>query len=562
MWYEEGQNKAILITELLQGGNLREHRKYQKKLKIKLIKKWIKQILLALDYLHSNGYIHHDIKSQNILVDRITGNLKIGDLICAEKMGPKGYFSKYIGTEEFMAPEVKEGKYSFKADIYSLGLTIIQFLTMEKPYKEFRKLENIYEAKKKGRFPLSFSQINNKDLQDFISLCLKDEKERPTSKELLDNKWLNDKKSKDNNACIEIINNLRQVTFLMDKKNPFNSNKDSMKLENKGNYPYNLLSPFTSSNSLVNRKFKKLPSMGPIYSLDISKLNTGKLENDKNAANNKICKFNSFIIKKPKINPTIKCDKSSFSFANLNDKKRVVFSDRVNNRYKAKSALKKIFIEKKDSSEIIRQEENKNNNSNYINIYGYIIEYEDKLFFIMLENQETIENILLQIKIVIPKIKWKKKKICEEEITIKNEYNNKNLDIIINYLGEYIDLNLDNMLLIKNKLEQKINKIIKEKKLRDMKDKINDIIRNFDFLINNEEFDYIECLINNDDFCESKLPNDVIEKLKYYKEKKNNIENLFKLHNMNANEDYNNNNMNINCQYFIIINFNDFSKDK
>ena len=63
----------------------------------------------------------------------------MGDLICAEKLGEKEYFSKYIGTEEFMAPEVKNGKYSFKADIYSLGLTIIQLLTMEKPYKEFQR---------------------------------------------------------------------------------------------------------------------------------------------------------------------------------------------------------------------------------------------------------------------------------------------------------------------------------------------------------------------------------------------------------------------------------------
>ena len=35
VWYEESKNKAVIITELLQGGNLREHRKYQKKLKIK-----------------------------------------------------------------------------------------------------------------------------------------------------------------------------------------------------------------------------------------------------------------------------------------------------------------------------------------------------------------------------------------------------------------------------------------------------------------------------------------------------------------------------------------------
>ena len=566
VWYEENKNKAVIITELLQGGNLREHRKFQKKLKIKLIKKWIKQILLALDYLHSNGYIHHDIKCQNILVDRITGNLKIGDLISVEKIDEKGYFSKYIGTEEFMAPEVKEGKYSFKADIYSLGLTIIQFLTMEKPYKEFRKKENIYEAKKKGKFPLSFEQINNKDLEDFISLCLKEEKERPSTKDLLQNKWLNDTTSKDNSTSIEIINNLRQVNFLIDKKSLFNSNKESGKFINKGQYPYNLLSPFASSNSLFNPKLNKQPSMGPIYSLDISKLNSGRIEKEKNNINPNY-RLNSFRLKKPIINPSIKGFKSVFSFGNLNDKKNFektnVFSDRANNipKHKNKCSFVKIFKDRNDISEIIRQEDSinlkKNINNHSKTIYAYIIESEEKLILAFQENEEKIENALLNMKIVVPKVKWKKKKISEEEILIKNEYKNKNIDLIINHLGEIIDLNLNNMLLIKNKLEQKMNTIIKEKKLRDLKDKINGIVRNFEFLINNEEFDYLECLLNGNDFCESKLPDDIIEKLNFYKEKKTNIENLFSLHNINVNEDYDNNNHNFHCQEYVTINIGD-----
>ena len=168
IWSEEKNNRVIVITELLQGGNLREYRKDQKKLKIKLIKKWIKQILTALDYLHSNDYIHHDIKSQNILVDRISGNLKLGDLLSSEKLGCREYFTKYIGTEEFMAPEVKEGKYTFKADVYSFGLTLLQMLTMEKPYKEFQHKKSIYDAKKKGIFPLSFNQIKNEEIKNIM----------------------------------------------------------------------------------------------------------------------------------------------------------------------------------------------------------------------------------------------------------------------------------------------------------------------------------------------------------------------------------------------------------
>ena len=463
-----------------------------------------------------------------------------------------------------MAPEVKEGKYTFKADIYSLGLTIIQFLTMERPYKEFRKKQNIYEAKKKGKFPLSFDNINNKDLQDFISLCLKEEKDRPTSKELLENKWLTDTSSKDNNICIDIINNLRQKSFLIDKKNPFNSNKESGKLPNKEQYPYNLLSPFTSSNSLFNPKINKQPSMGPIYSLDISKLNSGKIEKEKNNFCNS--KFKSFRIQKPVINPSIKGIKSVYSFGNLDKRfveKTNVYSDRIynNKKYNNKSSFMKMFSDRNDSSEIIRIEENKNvknnKNNNFIMIYVYLIELYEKLFFTILEKPEKMENTLMQIKIVIPKIKWKNKKITDEEIIIKNEYKNKNIDILINNLGEIIELNLDNMLLIKNKLDDKMKKIIKEKKMRDLKDKIEEIIRNFEFLINNEEFDYLECLLNSNDICVSKLPNDINEKLNYYKEKKMNIENLFSLHNLNVNEDYDNNNHNSHCQEFIIININE-----
>ena len=463
-----------------------------------------------------------------------------------------------------MAPEVKEGKYTFKADIYSLGLTIIQFLTMERPYKEFRKKQNIYEAKKKGKFPLSFDNINNKDLQDFISLCLKEEKDRPTSKELLENKWLTDTSSKDNNICIDILNNLRQKSFLIGKKNPFNSNKESGKLPNKEQYPYNLLSPFTSSNSLFNPKINKQPSMGPIYSLDISKLNSGKIEKEKNNFCNS--KFKSFRIQKPVINPSIKGIKSVYSFGNLDKRfveKTNVYSDRIynNKKYNNKSSFMKMFSDRNDSSEIIRIEENKNVknniNNNFIMIYVYLIELYEKLFFTILEKPEKMENTLMQIKIVIPKIKWKNKKINDEEIIIKNEYKNKNIDILINNLGEIIELNLDNMLLIKNKLDDKMKKIIKEKKMRDLKDKIEEIIRNFEFLINNEEFDYLECLLNSNDICVSKLPNDINEKLNYYKEKKMNIENLFSLHNLNVNEDYDNNNHNSHCQEFIIININE-----
>ena len=74
---------------------------------MKLIKKWIKEILTGLDYLHSNKVVHHDIKCENILLDRISGHLKIGCIGALEQLSEgQEYFEKYLGTPEFMAPEV------------------------------------------------------------------------------------------------------------------------------------------------------------------------------------------------------------------------------------------------------------------------------------------------------------------------------------------------------------------------------------------------------------------------------------------------------------------------
>ena len=262
VYYKEDTNKLIIITELLQGGNLKEYRKYQKKLKVKLVKKWIKQILTALDFLHSNNLIHHDIKSKNILVDRISGDLKLGDLIFSEKIGDNGFFSKYVGKEEYMAPEVKEGKYTFKADIYSLGLTIVQFITMEKPYKEYNRKKELYEAKKKGVYPLVFNNIKNEEIKNFISLCFKEEKDRPSCKELLNNKWLNDKESIDNNSFIELY------------RENLNIDKCKSCLKNGINKSiYNSTFNGSKDSLLSNEHIPSSIQLQTVYSLDISKLN-------------------------------------------------------------------------------------------------------------------------------------------------------------------------------------------------------------------------------------------------------------------------------------------------
>ena len=525
VYYKEDTNKVIIITELLQGGNLKEYRKYQKKLKVKLVKKWLKQILSALDFLHSNNLIHHDIKSKNILVDRISGDLKLGDLIFAEKIGQNGFFSKYVGKEEYMAPEVKEGKYTFKADIYSLGLTIVQFITMEKPYKEYSRKKELYEAKKNGIYPLVFNNIKNEDIKNFIALCLQEEKSRPSCKELLNNKWLNDKDSLDNNTFIELSND------------NINSDKSKSCLDkNPNNYKYKYKSSFNRSNDtlLINESISSSIQLRPIYSLDISKLNSSDCPYANKNNKSKIIHYDSFInckqFLKKDSNKKIK-SLFSINIGNKNNESKSIFSDKESNKYLNEFISDENIFEI-DLNKIITE---------LFDIYLYIIENKGKFYFIFKENEEDIDGIyiLLCVKITTKINKKKNMKIKNEkkiELIGKNE--KEYLDIIIEQLKCLIELNKKDISLIRQELNEKINSTIKTYKIIILKEKINKIIKNLKDLTNNNNFNYLDCIINNENINIAKLPKEINDKLKNYKEKKTNILNIFCLNNVNSNDEF------------------------
>ena len=122
---------------MIAGGTLRDHIRRLKRPKLKLIKKWSKQILSGIAYLHGlvQPIIHRDLNCDNIFIDVGSGEIIIGDLGLSTNMQNK-HNKAILDTPEFMAPEVYEERYDTSADIYTFGMTLLEMVTKSTPYSE------------------------------------------------------------------------------------------------------------------------------------------------------------------------------------------------------------------------------------------------------------------------------------------------------------------------------------------------------------------------------------------------------------------------------------------
>ncbi|KAL2330584.1 hypothetical protein Fmac_018165 [Flemingia macrophylla] len=186
-WIDVNNRTFNFITELFTSGTLREYRQKYKRVDIRAVKNWARQILSGLEYLHSHNppVIHRDLKCDNIFVNGHQGRVKIGDLGLAAILRSSQHAHSVIGTPEFMAPELYEEKYNELVDIYSFGMCMIEMLTFELPYSECANPAQIYKKVTSGKLPEAFYRIQDLEAQKFVGKCLATVSERPSAKELL-----------------------------------------------------------------------------------------------------------------------------------------------------------------------------------------------------------------------------------------------------------------------------------------------------------------------------------------------------------------------------------------
>jgi WNK lysine deficient protein kinase len=118
----------------------------------------------------------------------ITGSpiqIVIGDLGLATVVDSSHKAHSFLGTPEYMAPELFEQDYNELVDIYSFGLCVLELFTAETPFTECTGVAQIYKKVITGVRPDALNRLQESNVKRFIERCLGQPWDRPSAAQLL-----------------------------------------------------------------------------------------------------------------------------------------------------------------------------------------------------------------------------------------------------------------------------------------------------------------------------------------------------------------------------------------
>ncbi|KAI5063178.1 hypothetical protein GOP47_0021725 [Adiantum capillus-veneris] len=186
----DGESLYIYL-ELVSGGSIYRLLQEFNTFAEPVIRRYTRQILLGLQFLHNKSTVHRDIKCANILVDQ-DGRVKLADFGMAKLIGKETAPLSFKGSPYWMAPEVilqNNTGYESAVDIWSLGCTVIEMATGKPPWHQYEGYAAMFKVMNSHEVPIpkSLSPMAH----NFVSLCLqRDPARRPSATMLLEHPFV------------------------------------------------------------------------------------------------------------------------------------------------------------------------------------------------------------------------------------------------------------------------------------------------------------------------------------------------------------------------------------
>ncbi|CAN1182815.1 Serine/threonine-protein kinase fray2 [Linum perenne] len=204
--FTAGHNLWVVMPYMAGGSCLHIMKSaYPEGLEEPVIATLLREILKALVYLHSHGFIHRDVKAGNILIDS-NGAVKLADFGVSACMFDTGDRQRsrntFVGTPCWMAPEVMQQLhgYEFRADVWSFGITALELAHGHAPFSKYPPMKVLLMTLQNAPPGLDYERDKrfSKSFKELVAACLvKDPKKRPTSEKLLNHHFFKHARSAD-----------------------------------------------------------------------------------------------------------------------------------------------------------------------------------------------------------------------------------------------------------------------------------------------------------------------------------------------------------------------------
>jgi len=151
----ESDEASYLLMEYAKGGDLLDYINSQGAMPEKKARRIFKQLLQSLQFLHRAGYVHRDVKPENIFMTEGLKSIKLGDFGFATRWRPDHTLDACVGTFPYTAPEVLDQRpyVGPEVDAFSCGTVLLAMLTARIPFAAPSKKQSL-ALLRKGEFTL------------------------------------------------------------------------------------------------------------------------------------------------------------------------------------------------------------------------------------------------------------------------------------------------------------------------------------------------------------------------------------------------------------------------